>query len=990
MSEIITLASFDFDDKKLLASLEELQAEMHKLNQKQKELATQSKKNELETKSLTIAQGELVKAGKQNSQEFLNNKKRLEELNNSSLELFKQQKNLQIQQTQTNQQYKIATDIYRATTQATDQATTQTDKLQQAKTREIQTIAQARANNSELLKIRNNLNLAEEGASEILQELNKKINENNDFIKQNASAYEQQKINIGNYKNDIKEALSELNIFNGGLVGFSQRATQAGGVTNLLSGSIKKVTSSIFGMIKASLTFLATPIGAVIGAIGLALGLVINYLRNTQSGIDLLTKVTRPLSAIFSAFGEAIKFVGKNLLNIGDFIKDKVIRQFSALGKIIEGLFTFNFTKIKDGATEFADVYIDSFNEITSAVGEFSTEMKQAYHRSVEMQKITDDLAKSEADYINQQSELNAQLRALTRQGNDLNLSYAEREKALQKAVETTQKLNQIEQERIDQQRRLIELELQASDITHQKRAELAKQLDQLTTKQEQIFDKELQANNKIIDLRKKQAEEQTKQAQELAQKQQKILEESLAKQKLLLDIFVAEQTETHKKTLQQQLDLDRQIADKSKQILLQELQAKKITKEQYALEILKIDQKLAQAQAEIITENARHELDLFIEQNQSKIKQNQLLTSELLSQELQREQAIADQKSALAKTQFEQGLINETEYQNEIHNIKKDFLDKEKTLNQQHQKDTLAQQKLAQTLEHQSRLLGLETNQWTEFERRAIVLDQQREIETQKLEEQLANGLISQENYQKALENLEKEHAQKSSDIEYEKQSYKNQIAIQTLGNLSKLAGENSKAGKAFAVAQTTIDTYQSAISAYKSLSGIPVVGPALGAIASAAAIKTGFETIKKIQGTKDPKTPSVQTQQIEQIQAFATGGIVQSGVPISRANGDNVLITAKKGEVILNEKQRNFIGANLLQLAGVPGFASGGIIGVPASQNPIIQQQVSQTIDIETIANAVQKGAEQGSRQGSAEGSQNGISELSNNREIQQQAVF
>jgi len=115
-----------------------------------------------------------------------------------------------------------------------------------------------------------------------------------------------------------------------------------------------------------------------------------------------------------------------------------------------------------------------------------------------------------------------------------------------------------------------------------------------------------------------------------------------------------------------------------------------------------------------------------------------------------------------------------------------------------------------------------------------------------------------------------------------------------------------------------------------------------------------------------------------------------VQSGVPISRQNGDNVLITAKKGEVILNEKQRNFIGSNLLQLAGVPGFATGGIVGVPASQNPIIQNQITQTLDLEAIASAVQKGAEQGAYNGSSQGSQNGIAELSNNREIIQNATF
>jgi len=1005
MPEKISLASFEFDDKKLLASLERLQEEIYKLNQRQKDLATQTKKNELETKTLTKSQNDLTNIGKQASAEFQNNKKRLQELNAEQENLFKKQKTLQIQGQSLNSEYKIATNLYQSVSEATQKQTQTKEAQTQAVEREIKTIQQARANNSELLKLRNNLNLAEnqdtktkEENIKVLQELNQKINENNQFIKQNVSAYEQQKINIGNYKNDIKEALSELNIFNGGLVGFSQRANQAGGVTNLLSNSIKKVTSSIFGMIKASLTFLATPIGAVIGAIGLALGLVVNYLKNTQSGIDLLTKVTQPLSSAFSVLMEIAKKVGgflvsaftepqKHIKTLVDFVQNSVIKQFKAFGKILEGLFTIDLSKIKEGATDIKDVYVDNFNKITSAVGEFSAELQEEFLRKQEIQQITKELAKSEADYINQLYGLNTELSELTRQGDDLNLSYAEREEALQKAVKTTQELNKIEQNRIDQQRHLLQLEQQASDITDQRRAEIAKQLNELTTKQKQFFDEEAQAKNKIVKLKKKQAAEQTQIAQEQAQKQQKIIEEQLQKQKTLLDIFTAEQIGTHKKTLQQQLDLDRQITEKSKEILLQELNAKKISKEKYALEILKIDQQLAKAQAEIITDNAKRELDSFVQQNQSKLKNNQLLTDELLTAELEREQAIADQKNAFALTQYQQGIINQTEYQTELLAIKTDFLDKEKALQEQHQTDLLDQQKLARTLEHQSQLLDLENNAWDEFEKKQIIQDQQREIETAKLKEQLDNGLITHENYLQALENLEREHAKKSAEINFERESYKNQVASQTLGNLGKIAGENSKAGKAFAVAQTTIDTYQSAIAAYKSLSGIPIVGPALGAVASAAAIKTGLDTIKKIKGTKEPKTPSVPNTEI---QAFATGGIVQSGVPIYRKNGDNVLITAKKGEVILNEKQRDFIGTNLLQLAGVPGFANGGLVGLPASQNPTIQNQITQTIDLDALTNAVQKGAEQGSYNGSSQGSQNGLTELSNNREIMQNATF
>ena len=85
-------------------------------------------------------------------------------------------------------------------------------------------------------------------------------------------------------------------------------------------------------------------------------------------------------------------------------------------------------------------------------------------------------------------------------------------------------------------------------------------------------------------------------------------------------------------------------------------------------------------------------------------------------------------------------------------------------------------------------------------------------------------------------------------------------QLASDAFGNLATIFGEESKAGKAAAIAQTTIDTLVSAQAAFKSLAGVPVVGPVLGGVAAAAALATGFKTIKEIQSIGPPvAAPSV-----------------------------------------------------------------------------------------------------------------------------------
>ena len=73
-------------------------------------------------------------------------------------------------------------------------------------------------------------------------------------------------------------------------------------------------------------------------------------------------------------------------------------------------------------------------------------------------------------------------------------------------------------------------------------------------------------------------------------------------------------------------------------------------------------------------------------------------------------------------------------------------------------------------------------------------------------------------------------------------------------LGSLSEIAGKETKAGKALAISQALISTYQGATASYASLAPIPFVGPALGFAAAGAAVAGGLKQIKAIKKTKVP----------------------------------------------------------------------------------------------------------------------------------------
>ena len=114
-------------------------------------------------------------------------------------------------------------------------------------------------------------------------------------------------------------------------------------------------------------------------------------------------------------------------------------------------------------------------------------------------------------------------------------------------------------------------------------------------------------------------------------------------------------------------------------------------------------------------------------------------------------------------------------------------------------------------------------------------------------------------------------EKAQKASNKEGEvtKWTLDNMLIMgqsigKIFGSVANMMNKNSEEGlaayKAFATAGAIIDTLASAVAAYKSLAGIPLAGPALGAAAAASAVAAGMANVMQIQKTTLGSTASVE----------------------------------------------------------------------------------------------------------------------------------
>ena len=109
----------------------------------------------------------------------------------------------------------------------------------------------------------------------------------------------------------------------------------------------------------------------------------------------------------------------------------------------------------------------------------------------------------------------------------------------------------------------------------------------------------------------------------------------------------------------------------------------------------------------------------------------------------------------------------------------------------------------------------------------------------------------------------IEQQYDNKSKKLEKENADFKKQLRAQDvdnalaagsqiLGSIIELLGEGSSAAKAAAQAQNAIDTYASATAAYKSVVGIPFVGPTLAPIAAGVAVAAGIANARRLQQQK------------------------------------------------------------------------------------------------------------------------------------------
>lgn len=435
--------------------------------------------------------------------------------------------------------------------------------------------------------------------------------------------------------------------------------------------------------------------------------------------------------------------------------------------------------------------------------------------------------------------------------------------------------------------------------------------------------------------------------------------------------------------------------------------------------------------------ENAKISLNAYLNANQSKLTDAKRLTNELVAEENKRLDAVLEKNrdilTAETRVKNEQltaeikalenkknlsvsEVTNIKDLQLQKNNLQTDYLTKDAILVSENDKvkktnaeklenEISEQKKIKQAQEFQLKLEQLELQGATESEIQLAKLDNDTQVELQKFIEaqdlkfqakvqtqseqdtifdeiELAkkelkaelqatddeNEKIRIQNLLDGIVNIEKTASDKKIQISDIETKTKLQAYNRLFGDIAGLFGKETAIAKLAGSAQAGINTYLGATAVLADATVPTFIKPIL----VGTTIASGLSSIAKING----------------ISGFATGGIITDGMPISRRNGDDVLITAKKNEVILNDIQQIRMGGpSAFAKAGVPGFATGGIVGSNLSS---VQNTITNSLDMTAMVSAIGQAVFDGANSGTAQGSQNGIVELSSNRLISNGANF
>jgi hypothetical protein len=491
--------------------------------------------------------------------------------------------------------------------------------------KEAGTLAKLEAENRKLRRERQNLNLETQKGRDRLKEINTTLDANNAKVKENSDKLKQQRLNVGNYSESVKDAINQSGLFSSQLSTLNRikstlsALTKKNTVETTANAAAQQGAATASGGFSKALKILKVAlISTGIGAIVVALGSLIAAFSTTQRGADAFSKVLTPIKEIFgSILGflqgagwkafERIKEAFSNpkqaIIDLGNAIKENIINRFKALGvlgnaiaKIFSGDFKEGFKELANGVIQLGTGVTNAVDKLSGAVDAISKQAQIAIERGKQIAALRIQIEEREINTTVLLAKQNLAYREALEIAQDQLKSDGERIKALNEAEKIQNNIADIEIGLLKSKLQLRLLEQKANDTSREELLENAKI-------EAQIFEAEAAAQKKINTLTAQRSAILKRQLQQ-QQKQRELAEKELRDTQELLDTLEIRftQDDFDKQFTERLRKFDKEIADIEGNVL--------ITAEKKAELIRDFERELSKDLSEIRKQEAKFQKD--------------------------------------------------------------------------------------------------------------------------------------------------------------------------------------------------------------------------------------------------------------------------------------------------------------------------------------------------------------------------------------------
>lgn len=570
---------------------------------------------------------------------------------------------------------------------------------------------------------------------------------------------------------------------------YSEAIQNSIGNLNMLPGPLGRAAAGIRTLTTTAKAFIATPIGAIIAALAAAIGVLTSYFKRSEEGQNALLKVTKVLGSVLD-----------NILDVVDKVGKAIFEAFTKPQEAVK--------KLGDAIKKNISNRIQAIKDIAGAIGKiFSKDWKQGFK----------ELGESTVQLVTGVDNLFGKVR------DGIKGFVKEVAQDVKDAAALADELAQIAK---DERYYLVQ------------NAKLAKESAALRAEGERL---------KYVDAAK--SIELTEKAFDLDEQVLKA-ELEITKRKAANARESARLANSTKETLDEVARLEAEYEQKQAAFADKRRQRERMLN-RFKLEAFRQDQERLKALLEIEKANT----DAIIAEN-DKIAKNSLYTYDERINALKESQKL---RTELLQKQAELEL-QEVDKELEYETISQENAEAKKlAIVKKYEAETL--KVAATTADEEMKILDAQLK-W-ENDRRVANAKLQLEIDEmnntykfdlqrKRLEQEYEQEIFAAEKTGADVSLINQKYAIARRQLDEQEQQAKLGLWASFAGNLATIFGENTAIGRAAAAVQTTIATYQAAIEAYKAMAGIPVVGPALGIAAAAAATIAGLRAVKEILSTK------------------------------------------------------------------------------------------------------------------------------------------